>query len=321
MSGSVLLHRQLSPEDVQQLRAWYKVRDTLLRQTVKKALKLASVCEHPNAVWLTKLFGDRDVGSREEARQVFLDSENDPRALCLAGVLGGRADEIRQAADLGDAFAQARMAGQTVGEERFRWTEKSAAQRERDGFYWRGHCCQYGFGCEKNVERAKENFLVAAELGHVYAMIQFGKFFDNDDPQRFVWLGRAASSLSPYSFLDEMSNQVLNFNFGTGHSNVMFAIGRALKGHINNEKRTIFGEVYSFDTYIGPANQALRFYEFQLQSCRKAVVSWTIIGLRSKIVKDIRKMIGKLIWDAREEAGYSEEQQSHEQENGARMRK
>jgi hypothetical protein len=30
MSGSGLLHRQLSPEDLQQLRAWYKIRDTLV---------------------------------------------------------------------------------------------------------------------------------------------------------------------------------------------------------------------------------------------------------------------------------------------------
>jgi hypothetical protein len=55
-----------------------------------------------------------------------------------------------------------------------------------------------------------------------------------------------------------------------------------------------------------PANQALHFYEFQLQSYRKAVDSWTIVGLRRNVVKDIRKMIGKMIWDAREEAVYSE---------------
>jgi hypothetical protein len=82
MSGSVLLHRQRSPEGLQQLLAWYKVRNTLLgqnwfEQDVKKALELASVCEHPNAVWLTKLFCGRDVTSREDARQVFLGCEND----------------------------------------------------------------------------------------------------------------------------------------------------------------------------------------------------------------------------------------------------
>jgi hypothetical protein len=93
---------------------------------IKKALALAAVCQHPNAVWLAELFGGRDVASAEEAREVFLGCEKDPRALCFAGWLDD-IDEIRQAAVLGDAFAQAWMAGGTDGEECFRWAEKSAA--------------------------------------------------------------------------------------------------------------------------------------------------------------------------------------------------
>jgi hypothetical protein len=121
MSGSVLLHRQLSPEDLQQLLAWYTIRDTLFGENrtgrdIKKALELASVCEHPNAVWLTKLFARRDIAFCEEARQVFLGCENDPRALCFAGWFGGPSEEVRRAADLGDAFAQAWMVRQTADE-------------------------------------------------------------------------------------------------------------------------------------------------------------------------------------------------------------
>jgi hypothetical protein len=90
-----------------------------------------------------------------------------------------------------------------------------------------------------------------------------------------------------------MRDQIQSFNRETGHANVVFGIGRALKGHVDNEKRTIFGNGYKFGNRIGPVNQALHFYEFQLQSFRKAVDSWTIVGLRNKVVKDIRKMIGK----------------------------
>jgi hypothetical protein len=43
------------------------------------------------------------------------------------------------------------------------------------------------------------------------------------------------------------------------HAKVVFAIGRALKGQINNEKRTIFGSGDDFDTHIGPANHGLHF--------------------------------------------------------------
>jgi hypothetical protein len=312
MSGSVLCRLQCSAEDLQLLRAWYKIRDMLLgqnwfQQNIKRALELASVCEHSNAVWLANVFGGRDITSREEARQVFLGCENDPRALCFAALLVENFEEVRRPADLGDAFAQAWMAWKTVGEERFRWTEKSAAQGERNGFNQLGDCYQFGIGCEKDVGKAKGNFLVAAELGYIYAILSSGDLLDKDDPQRFVWFGRAAASNGgSFSFWNEMSDHVCNFSSGTGHAKVVFAIGRALRGHIDNEKRTIFGEGFNFEGHIGPANQALRFYEFQLQSYRKVVDSWTIVGQRNNVVRDIRKMIGKMVWDAREEAAYLE---------------
>jgi hypothetical protein len=44
------------------------------------------------------------------------------------------------------------------------------------------------------VERAKTNYLAAAELGSVGAMLYLGRLLDKDDSQRFVWLGRAASA-------------------------------------------------------------------------------------------------------------------------------
>jgi hypothetical protein len=142
----------------------------------------------------------------------------------------------------------------------------------------------------------------------LYGMVSVGRLLNKYDLQRFVWFGRASAAYGDsFFFLNEMLEQIRNFTDGTGHSKVVFAIGRALKGHINNEKGTIFGNRSRFNARIGPANQALHFYEFQLQSYQKAVDSWTIIGLRNKVVKDIRKMIGKMIWDAREEAAYSEE--------------
>jgi hypothetical protein len=246
--AAVLLHRQRSPENLQQLLCWCKIRDTLLgqncvEQDVKKALELASVCQHPNAVWLTKLLAGCDVSSRQEAREVCLGCENDPRAVCFAGLLGGRmGNEIGRAADLGDAFAQAWMTWQSVGDdEAFRWLEKSAAQGERHGFCYLGHCYRDGIGCEQDVERAKENFLVAAELEDVFSMVCSGRLVDKDDTQRFFWFGRAAANGDCVSFLNEMSAQIRNFSSGTRNAAVVFVIGRALKGQVDNEKRTILG--------------------------------------------------------------------------------
>jgi hypothetical protein len=206
-------------------------------------------------------------------RDKFFLAAKTTRALCLAGVLGNGVEEVRQAAVRGDAFAQSWMTKHTGGEERFRWTGKSAAQGERDGFYWSGHFYRYGIGCEEDAKRAKENFLVAAELGCLHAMDRLGELLDKDDPQRCVWFGRAASSDGASApFLNEMGDQIRNFSSGTRNAKVVFVIGRALKGQIDNEKGTLFGHVWNFDT-IGLANRSLRFYEFQLRCYRK---QWTV---------------------------------------------
>ncbi len=78
-------------------------------------------------------------------------------------------------------------------EECLRLAEKSAAQVERDGFYVFGHCYENGVGCEEDRERAKENYLVAAELEHLHALFCLGNLLDKNDPQRFVWFARAAA--------------------------------------------------------------------------------------------------------------------------------
>jgi hypothetical protein len=311
MNG-VTRYRQRSPEDLQQLISWYKVRDTLLGhnkslQDVKDALILASVCKHRNAIWLTKLFAGRDVSAREETRKIFLEYGSDPRALCFAALLDQAHDMrlVRRAADLGDAYAQARLAAETDGKERFRWAEKAAMEGERSGFFFLGRCYSGGFGCEQDVQKAKTNYLIAAEQGLVVSMIELSLLLEKNDPFRFDWLGAAAILGDASFFKQAMQEQMRNFGSGTGHAIVIFAIGRALKGHIDIEAQKIFGTKYNFDSLIGPSTQAVQFYRFQLHSYRKAVFSWSIVGVRNNVVKDIRKLIGKMIWGSRSEAKYT----------------
>lgn len=87
---------------------------------------------------------------------------------------------------------------------------------------------------------------------------------------------------------------------------VVFAIGRALKGHVDMERREIFG-TYSPDDLVGPANQAIDFFAAQCAAARQAVDAWCLIALRignDKLNRDIRKKIALLIWEARELAEY-----------------
>jgi TPR repeat protein len=118
-------------------------------------------------------------------------------------MLGDRRDftPLRRSAELGFAFALACLAGRTQGEEKFKFAQLAAAQGERDGLFWLGFCFRFGEGCEKDLDKEKENFLLASELGHVSAMIQVGYLFNELDPQRWRWWGLAAALGNSVNFL------------------------------------------------------------------------------------------------------------------------
>jgi hypothetical protein len=104
--------------------------------------------------------------------------------------------------------------------------------------------------------------------------------------------------------LSNFAKQVELFDFGSGSAAVMFVIGQALQGHVNEQARRIFNNVFNFDSCIGPAKQAIAFYEAQIKASKDAMHAWTQVGFKLKVVKDVRKLIAKLIWDSREEALY-----------------
>jgi hypothetical protein len=93
---------------------------------------------------------------------------------------------------------------------------------------------------------------------------------------------------------------VQQFESGTGNAAVVFQIGRALNENGDVEKRTIFGLSRNFDNCVGPANSAVSFYKSQISACRRAVDAWSHVGLRFNVVKDIRVLIGKMVWETRE---------------------
>jgi hypothetical protein len=175
------------------------------------------------------------VTTEEDVKRVFsaLD-QNDACALCFTWMLGDQEDltPLRRSAELGFAFAQAFMADRTRGDEKFQFAQLAAAQGECDGFAFLGWCFGNGVGCEKNLDKAKENFLLA--------MFWLGDLLDELDPQRWRWRGRAAALGDSWSFLSNFVWQVELFSSGFRSAAVMFTIGQALQGHVNEETRTIF---------------------------------------------------------------------------------
>ena len=180
----------------------------------------------------------------------------------------------------------------------------AALQHERDGFNELGDCFRSGIDCEIDLNLAKQNYLIAAELGRVFSAANYGYLLGESDPVCWFWLGRAALRDFHGSFLRSFAKQVERFFSGSGNASVVFLIGRALKGNIDMEKKKIFGQKYDFDSRIGPANQAVSFYSSQIKSARLAVDTWTLVSTRLHLIKDMRIYIGKMIWEARFEANY-----------------
>jgi hypothetical protein len=121
---------------------------------------------------------------------------------------------------------------------------------------------------------------------------------------RWRWWGHAAALANSWRLLSNFAKLVDLFNSGSGSAGVMFAIGKALHGRVNEETRTIFKNSYDFDALVAPAKQAIAFYEAQIKATKDAMRAWTLVGVHYGVVKDVRKLIAKLIWDSREEALY-----------------
>ncbi len=237
--------------------------------------------------------------------------ENDARALCFAWYLtDNRCNDLsmlRLASEMGYAFACSLLSNQLLNEkkeEAFRLAQFAAAKHEVDGFVKLARCFYSGIGCEKDLNLAHQNLLLAAELGLTRAAIVYGRLLDSSDPARWLWWSRAALRGSPTSFVDFFPKQVELFFSGSGSSFVLFLIGHALKGNIDMEKKRIFGVDSDSDARIGLANQAVSFYSDQIKSVRHAVDTWTLISTRLHVMKDMRIYIGKMIWEARFEANY-----------------
>ncbi len=298
-----------------ELLKWLDLRDTLLgmnrkQQNVTAALALARECKHPDAVWITSIFDGKEVSTKKGAREVFLLHQDDARAVCFAWWLSDDREVdftlLRRSSEMGNAFACSTLSWTENKEEAFRLAQFGASQHERDGFYRLGFCFCNGIGCEKDLNVTKENYFMAAELGHVWAADHYADMLDISDPARWLWWGRTASHDWPDSFLVSFSEQVEQFFSGSGNATILFLIGRALKGNIDVERRLIFGRGnYDVGFLISPANQAVSFYDSQIQSARLAVDTWTLVAIRLHLMKDMRIYIGKMIWESRFEANYA----------------
>ena len=111
------------------------------------------------------------------------------------------------------------------------------------------------------------------------------------------------------------------FFFDSKTSPSVFLLGKLLTGQVDLDNQTILGSSFNFSACYVAANEAIDFQRKQIKACRRAVDAWTIVGIRLKVVRDIRKVIGMILWNCRHEATYSiKEDKKEQQSNSRRLR-
>ena len=289
------------------LREWFDIVDLLLglnckKQNIALAIKMAGESKHPDASWLFDVCNGKNVTSEKDVARIFTTHvKTDARAMCFLWCLSSYTEQLDltlllQSATLGFAFAQACLAGQLLGLEQFKFAKLAADQGERNGLYWLG-LCHVETG---RKEEAKKYYLMASEFGDVLSMIRLGNFFNDTDPRHWKWWGKAAQLGCDSFFLDNFVERVKRPSSNV----VLFAIGQTLHGHVDDNAETVFNRDYRHHSLFMYAKRVIAFYKKQVKATKAAMHAWTQVGIRWKVVKDIRKVIGMLIWQTREEALY-----------------
>lgn len=285
---------------------WYKIRDmffghNFVRQDIQKALELARVCTHPDAEWLVAVCTEAHVTNADEAVKAFqLLSQTDARACAFAATMDSFNGMLwmERSATFGFAYAKAQMCIRSqTRKQSFEYAYSAVLQHERDGFFELGKHWLYGNGCEKNLTIAKELFSVAADLGHIFSVYRYCSLLDDNDLEKWQLLSNATLNGSMLDFSKNFSKQVDLWKENKRSDAIMFVIGRTLHRLRLDNRDTE-------ETLTMNAERAIDFYKEQIKASQQAVHAWTQVGRRLRVCRDIRKVIGQLIWNMRDEAVY-----------------
>ncbi len=255
----------------------------------------------PDCAWFVKAFdGFQDFLIDEF---VLSRGQNDPRMLGLLAVRASRSDLMEMAQNGGDRFAMVQMLLQATKKGFSREVMPLAQDQEELMF-------QAALGMERDayayfglVRKDVKLLRFVGQLWHPDAMCELAL---NDEwyiplTERMDFLCRA--SVKSY----ECEKKLMELLPETRSSFLFvdppldFALGCALKKHGYNvlAGRPAFGGKYPFASVIF-------FYENQLVCAKLAVQTWTLVAKRLGVVKDLRRLIGEMVWEARVEAKYQQ---------------
>ena len=155
--------------------------------------------------------------------------------------------------------------------------------------------------CVKQEEPNIISLFSLAENGSVLAVAFIGYYcYDINQHERLEWFAK----LLKFGQYEDFLNMIEPYALSNVDNHISLVhIGRCLIKNIDFISRKIFG-IYVNHHLFQFTERSVECYIKQMNRCRKAVDAWTHVGLRFRVVKDIRNLIAKMIWESRNEELY-----------------
>jgi hypothetical protein len=242
----------------------------------------------------------------------FEGGEQDARSLCFSALIRGHfyATDTRLvlAAAMGYPLAQALSSFfyNIADEVLWEYTRNAAKHFEPHALF------RMAMGL-RGFEFAGNHMLpylkLAAELGHHDAIYHYAtRAFYTWEPAAYVWLDKCACLRYRASAATTWMAECVRFlaNGHQDHSAAVYTIGRLLK----SAGLAGLPKYYAF-TYHGQGFHACEkakihrllwavdLFDRESTSTRKAVEAWLIVARRLRVGKDMRRVIGELVWAQR----------------------
>ncbi len=292
---------------------WWDALDALTgrlgKRDAAKGLKLARDSEHADAKWLASLFPANEPVTEQGILDVMEAQGDDPRALYLRGELSNHPEWVQQAAEKGFAPAQVSwdVRSNANDAEKRAWALKAAAQGDRVGISVLAHYEWEGSGCEEDRAKAVVLWKEAAGLGEAMAMYALALLaFEDCDWERYHWLARSAkwgNTTALWTLQRAADQYVKAFKEGNSSSRrVVFELGSVLRAHFDVDNGTIITKGVLLDlsdARVEAAQRCVELYEAWSKVPKAAIECWIGVGLRFGVVKDIRFVIARMLWEQR----------------------
>lgn len=279
---------------------WQKFARSYATRNLRGALEDASKCTHPEAQELWSLsrtwsfVGDGLVWD-DVRREVALIKKVTPVVAFVRACAVYSLEQMQAAANMGCVMAQAHLGWVLQSDE---WREKAAAGKDPSSMLFLASTRYKGKPEELSMMRE------CAMLGDVAAPLGCYGAIHKADPNNMDWVYWLfeATRVGP-GFYILLKKIIMIHKLPPA---IIYKLGEGLTGHIEPTESRIFGQCTlgfdgtpCFDNAAATATLATSAYERWNKQAKRAILCWIWTSKQFGLAKDIRTMIGKMLWSQR----------------------